>query len=127
MRRHRSLACTAFAAVLLALSAPLASAAAPTAQPADEAAADAQQAAASQAAEPDAAAASAPDTFITRRQCLQSTGSVITAVRNRRAAREGKPAECAPAFGRVYTQDDLRGTGGTDLGDILRTLDPSIR
>lgn len=122
MRRHRSLACTAFAAAMLALAAPLASAATPTAQATDETASDAPQ-----AAEPDAAAASNPDTLITRRQCLQSTGSLITTVRNRRAAREGKPAECAPAFGRAYTQDDLRGTGGTDLGDILRTLDPSIR
>jgi len=122
MRRHRSLPCTAFAAAMLILSAPLSSAAAPAAQAPDETAADAPH-----AAEPDAATASDPDTLITRRQCLQSTGSLITAVRNRRAEREGKPAECAPAFGRAYTQDDLRGTGGSDLGDILRTLDPSIR
>lgn len=127
MRRHRSLACTAFAAALLALSVPLASAATPAAQSAEETAADAAQADPAQAAEPDAAAASHPDTLITRRHCLQSTGSLITTVRNRRAEREGKAAECAPAFGRAYTQDDLRTTGGTDLGDILRTLDPSIR
>lgn len=30
-------------------------------------------------------------------------------------------------FGRVYTSDDLQRTGASNVGDALRTLDPSIR
>lgn len=124
MRRNpRPMTCIALAVAMLALSAPLAIASPPAPQdPADPAAvADTAQ------PETQAPAVAAEDTSITRRHCLQNTGSLITAVRNQRARREGKTYECAPAFGRVYTQEDLRTTGGADLGDILRSLDPSIR
>lgn len=124
MRRHRSLSRTALAATTLAFFAPLVFA--------STSAADAPQ---DQAVVADAAQAdteteiAASDEYspIRQRQCMQKTGSLITAVRNRRAEREGRPLECAPAFGRTYTYEDLRNTGGTDLGEILRSLDPSIR
>lgn len=124
MRRHRSLSRTALAATTLAFFAPFVFA--------STSAADAPQ---DQAVVVDTAQAdteteiAASDEYspIRQRQCMQKTGSLITAVRNRRAEREGKPLECAPAFGRTYTYEDLRNTGGTDLGEILRSLDPSIR
>lgn len=56
------------------------------------------------------------------RNCLRHTGSLLLHSRRARAA---KP--CAPAFGRVYTRDDLRMTGAVDLADALRRLDPAIR
>lgn len=124
MRRHRSLSRIALAATTLAFFAPFVFA--------STSAADAPQ---DQAVVVDTAQAdteteiAASDEYspIRQRQCMQKTGSLITAVRNRRAEREGKPLECAPAFGRTYTYEDLRNTGGTDLGEILRSLDPSIR
>jgi hypothetical protein len=61
------------------------------------------------------------------RTCLRGTGSRITLAQNARAAKEGKPQRCAPAFGRVYTQEDIMRTGQTDIYDALRMLDPSIR
>jgi hypothetical protein len=61
------------------------------------------------------------------RTCLRGTGSRITAAQNARAEKEGKPQRCAPAFGRVYTQEDILRTGQTDIYDALRMLDPSIR
>ncbi len=122
MRRHRSLSRTALAATTLAFFAPLVFA--------STSAADAPQ---DQAVVADTAQAetetAASDEYspIRQRQCMQKTGSLITAVRNRRAEREGRPLECAPAFGRTYTYEDLRNTGGADLGEILRSLDPAIR
>lgn len=57
--------------------------------------------------------------------CIQETGSRIVANRNARSANERK--ECVAAGGRVYTRDDIRRSGSTDLADALRRLDPSIR
>jgi hypothetical protein len=61
------------------------------------------------------------------RNCLLSTGSRITAAHNARAGKDGKSQRCAPAFGRVYTNEDILGTGQTDIYSALRMLDPSIR
>ena len=36
-----------------------------------------------------------------------------------------KPGECA-AFGRTWTQQDLKSTGATDVGQGLSLLDPSL-
>lgn len=124
MRRNRSLIRIALATATLALSAPLALASAPASVDAlqDESiVVDTTQ------AETETAVASDEYSPIRQRQCMQKTGSLITAVRNRRAEREGRPLECAPAFGRTYTYQDLRNTGGADLGEILRSLDPAIR
>ena len=64
--------------------------------------------------------------------CLRETGSVIAAAQNRRALREARArgdenvtVQCA-AYGRAYTQDDIRRTGGMDVADSLRQLDPAI-
>jgi hypothetical protein len=35
------------------------------------------------------------------------------------------PAECV-AFGRAWTQEDIRTTGATDAAQALRLLDPSV-
>ena len=35
------------------------------------------------------------------------------------------PAECA-AFGRVWTEQDVKSTGATDSAQALRLLDPSV-
>lgn len=61
------------------------------------------------------------------RNCLLSTGSRITATHNAHAGKNGKPQRCAPAFGRVYTNEDILRTGQTDIYSALRMLDPSIR
>lgn len=61
------------------------------------------------------------------RTCLRGTGSRITLAQNARAEKDGKPQRCAPAFGRVYTREDLDRTGQNDIYDALRMLDPSIR
>lgn len=124
MRRHRSLSRTALAATTLAFFAPLVFA---STSPADAPQDQAVVVDTAQADTETEIAASDEYSPIRQRQCMQKTGSLITAVRNRRAEREGKPLECAPAFGRTYTYEDLRNTGGTDLGEILRSLDPSIR
>lgn len=49
--------------------------------------------------------------------CLRHTGSRIK-------ARHGR---CLAVNGRVWTQEELRMTGQTDLGEALRMLDVSIR
>lgn len=124
MRRHRSLSRTALAATTLAFFAPLVFA---STSPADAPQDQAVVVDTAQADTETEIAASDEYSPIRQRQCMQKTGSLITAVRNRRAEREGKPLECAPAFGRTYTYQDLRNTGGADLGEILRSLDPAIR
>ena len=91
--------------------------------------AESPQAAADDAVPADDAAAPAvasEDAPLRRHQCLRSTGSLITASRNYRAQREGKAERCAPGFGRVYSSEDLRRTGYTDLGSALRALETSI-
>lgn len=48
--------------------------------------------------------------------CLQYTGSRIR-----------PPAgQCAPSRGRVYSREDIERTGGVNLNDALRRLDPSL-
>lgn len=56
------------------------------------------------------------------RFCPSETG---TRIRTRKVDAQGR---CTSAVsGRVYTQDDLRATGQTDIANALRMLDPSIR
>jgi hypothetical protein len=62
---------------------------------------------------------------ISDRNCLRSTGSLITTRYNARAEREKQ--KCIAANGRSYTRDDIRETGEVDLADALRKLDPSVR
>ena len=59
------------------------------------------------------------------RDCLRETGTRITALR--RAGNRADRDRCVASNGRVYTRDDLDGTGRVDIGDALRALDPSIR
>lgn|SRR5699024_824232 len=58
------------------------------------------------------------------RFCIQQTGSRIVA--NRNAKSQSERAECVSSGGRVYTREEIRRTGSTDLADALRRLDPSI-
>lgn len=62
------------------------------------------------------------------RTCLTLTGSRVTAQRNLRAVREGRPErECANSAGRVYSEDDIERTGQRSVADALRSLDTGIR
>lgn len=62
------------------------------------------------------------------RNCLQDTGSRITAAANAKARKAGrKERECANSPGRSYSKDDIDRTGQTDIASALRQLDPSIR
>ena len=70
----------------------------------------------------DAPAAQEPE-----RTCLRSTGSRITHLSNRRAEKAGQPQQCANAFGRVYTREDLDRSGHTNIADALRSLDTRVR
>ncbi len=63
--------------------------------------------------------------------CLRETGSLIATAQNRRALRQARAkgdktveVKCA-AYGRAYTQDDIRRTGAVDIADALRNLDPA--
>lgn len=63
------------------------------------------------------------------RNCLRETGSRIVARDNARVAAGKAPARgarCVSAHGRSYGRDDLDRTGGMDVADALRRLDPSI-
>lgn len=62
-----------------------------------------------------------PEGKLPDRLCLRQTGTRIVA---RRDPRTGQ--RCVAANGRVYSRDDLRGTGRVDIDDALRALDPSI-
>lgn len=65
---------------------------------------------------------------LSARTCLTLTGSRVTAQRNLRAAREGRPErECANSNGRVYSEDDIERTGQRSVADALRSLDTGIR
>lgn len=50
-------------------------------------------------------------------RCVTETGSRIK-------HRDGK--QCLAANGASYSHDDLDGTGGTDTGEALERLDPSL-
>ena len=78
--------------------------------------------------EPGAAAigTEATDAEVNDRNCLQETGSRITASQNRRARKAGKQEECANAFGRSYDREDIERTGAMDLKQALQMLDPAI-
>jgi len=54
------------------------------------------------------------------RLCPRDTGSRI-------ATRAKEDRKRCNTFGRVYTSEDLQRTGASNVGDALRTLDPSIR
>ena len=65
--------------------------------------------------------------------CLRETGSLIATRDNQRALRRARAqgdatveVRCA-AYGRAYTQDDIRRTGAINVSDALRQLDPTIR
>ncbi len=65
------------------------------------------------------------------RHCLRETGSLVTASSNARERRTVRdPAErklqCASAFGRAYSREDIERTGAITIRDALRTLDPSV-
>ena len=63
--------------------------------------------------------------------CLRETGSLIATAQNKRAMRQARAngdatveVKCS-AYGRAFTQDDIRRTGAVDLADALRNLDPA--
>jgi hypothetical protein len=65
---------------------------------------------------------------VNSRNCLQDTGSRITASANAKARKAGKKErECANSPGRSYSKEDIDRTGQTDIASALRQLDPSIR
>lgn len=55
------------------------------------------------------------------RNCLRYTGSHIST-----RALDQKDKDCVSANGRVYSREDIRNTGQTDLADALRMLDPAV-
>jgi hypothetical protein len=61
---------------------------------------------------PDSRAAAAT----TLRPCSLETGSRIPP----------RPDESAASAGRCYSEDEVRGTGQTNVADALRILDPSV-
>lgn len=75
-----------------------------------------------------AGAAAAPSTLdgaakadrkpLSATHCVRQTGTRI-------AQRDDKQ-RCTALPGRAYSKEDIDRTGHTDLGDALRTLDPSI-
>lgn len=68
--------------------------------------------------------------------CLRYTGSFIVSSQNRRAdmRHDATPADadskpkhrCIYSAGRVYTREDIQGTGQSDIGSALQMLDPSV-
>lgn len=65
---------------------------------------------------------------VNSRNCLQDTGSRITAAANAKARKAGKKErDCVISAGRTYSKDDIDRTGQTDVASALRQLDPSIR
>ncbi|MDQ3287966.1 MAG: hypothetical protein M3Q42_06830 [Pseudomonadota bacterium] len=61
------------------------------------------------------------------RYCVKKSGSLLL-VENDRGDNTGSFNDvCVNAGGRVYTREDIRSTGETDLAEALRKLDPSIR
>lgn len=88
---------------------------------------------------PQSAPAATPDMVVTgdaaakadverrnRRDCLRETGSRIIASANARVGKDDRNAQCAPAFGRVYTREEIERTGRVNIADALRTLDPTV-
>lgn len=69
------------------------------------------------------------------RDCMRYTGSRVVSSRTQRRARADAAEKvgeldrdgCVAANGRVYSREDLRRTGQTDIADALRMLDPAIR
>ena len=67
-----------------------------------------------------------------RVDCIRYTGTRIVKRTPERDATVDEVDEldrddCVAAGGRVYSQEDLRRTGRTDVADALRALDPAIR
>lgn len=78
---------------------------------------------------PKAQAANSPEAAISSRHCLRYTGSRIHASRRERLRRSGQKADgqdCVAAAGRAYSREDIERSGGFDLLDALRRLDPAI-
>lgn len=63
--------------------------------------------------------ASSDKAALSDRDCLRHTGS-------RLIRRDAKGDGCANATGRAYTREELDRTGGRDLAQSLRLLDPAI-
>lgn len=66
-----------------------------------------------------------------RVDCIRYTGTRIVRKRSDKEVDVDKVGEldrddCVSAHGRVYSQEDLRRTGKTDVADALRVLDPAI-
>lgn len=51
------------------------------------------------------------------RECIRDTGSHIPPPKG----------QCLPVAGRSYSQEDIRRTGETNVGQALQMLDPSVR
>ncbi|MEP6632944.1 MAG: hypothetical protein ABJA62_01910 [Luteimonas sp.] len=58
------------------------------------------------------------------RNCLRSTGSLITARQNDNLPKDKQT--CAPVTGRSYSRDDIDRTGSVNLADALRKLDTAV-
>lgn len=58
------------------------------------------------------------------RFCIRETGSRIPVAR--KVGSKDDNRRCLSSNGRVYSRDDIRSTGRTDLADALRALDPAI-
>lgn len=50
------------------------------------------------------------------RQCIRDTGSLIPPPKG----------QCLPVAGNSYSQEDIRRTGATNVGQALRMLDPAV-
>ncbi|MGH8114847.1 MAG: hypothetical protein ACREPS_07335 [Rhodanobacteraceae bacterium] len=50
------------------------------------------------------------------RQCIRDTGSLIPPPKG----------QCLPVAGNSYSQQDIEGTGATNIGQALQMLDPSV-
>ena len=50
------------------------------------------------------------------RQCIRDTGSLIPPPKG----------QCLPVAGSSYSQEDIRRTGATSVGQALRMLDPAV-
>lgn len=119
----------AFAAILLSAQAALAQTAPQPAPPSEPQPVPQVQPA--PAAQPDMVvtgddSAKAEAERLNRRNCLRETGSRIVASANARVGKDSKDTKCAPAFGRVYSREDIESTGHQNIADALRTLDPTI-
>lgn len=71
-------------------------------------------------------ASGAPHLAQADRYCVKKSGSLFMVENDRGDNTRGFNDVCINAGGRVYTREDIRSTGETDLAQALRKLDPSI-